>query len=146
MNLIFIATTGVHHALVAAQIYLGRLEKDDFRLVRHFADKNLDQNGNLLYIGQDVDGTEIYCLGAGKEYQMMAHIMTEIRDVLGFASEDLVVKPVSIPGDRIIQVVSMIPHVMGGRKLNLVVSNAIIARHFETLKAEVKGFKKQLLQ
>lgn len=115
MNIIFLGTTGVHHSLVAANIYLERLHKEQYRDIPNFANLDLEFNGFPLYIGEDKMGNRIYSLGGGKDWRMAKKSIDDLTALLGYSHEDLTVRPVSIWGDRLLAVLCKIPPVLGGK-------------------------------
>jgi hypothetical protein len=133
MNIIFLSNTGTHHALIAANIFLGRLNKPDFRYVNGFCDTFQDTSGFPIYIGEDHDGNRVYTLGVGKDVLMAKKSLEDLRYLLGFTEKELVVEPVFINGQNIIMFLSHWPKLLGGVQLNIFSSTYLIQRQFETL-------------
>ena len=133
MNIIFIANTGTHHALIAAHIYLGRLNKPDFRYVTGFGDTAADKSGFPIYIGEDQQGNRVYTLGVGKDVLMGKKSLEDLRNLLGFSEEELVIEPVSVAGQGIIMLISHWPKLLGGGYLNVKGSTFLLRRQFGVL-------------
>lgn len=144
MNIIFLSNTGTHHALIAANIFLGRLNKPDFRYVDGFCDTFQDQSGFPIYIGEDGDGNRVYTLGVGKDVLMGKKSLEDLRYLLGFTEKDLVVEPVFIKGQNIIMLFSHWPKLLGGVQLNVLSSTYFIQRQFDTLQGVVDNLQGRL--
>ncbi|MBC7075761.1 MAG: DUF3189 family protein [Syntrophomonadaceae bacterium] len=144
MKIVFLANTGVHHALIAANIFLEKLEKDDFRLVKGFCDISKDVSGFPIFVGEDKAGNQVYTVGVGDDLNIARKTIEELAQMFGYSSRDLVVKPVSIKGERLISLLSKIPHLLGGSYLNLHISSYIIKLNFARLFEEISVFKAQL--
>lgn len=133
MNIIFLSNTGTHHALITANIFLGRLDKPDFRYTNGFCDTFQDKSGFPIYIGEDRDGNRVYTLGVGRDVLMAKKSLEDLRYLLGFTEKDLVVEPVFVNGQNIIMLFSHWPKLLGGVQLNVCSSTYLIQRQFETL-------------
>ncbi len=144
MKIIFLGNTGVHHALVAANIFLGRLKESDFRLIEGFCDLAKDSTGFPIFIDKDEEGNEIYTVGAGKELIIAQKTINELVRVFGCSSRDLIVKPVSIKGEKVISLLSKIPDMLGRSYLNFHISSYIISKDFPRLFREIMDFKNQV--
>lgn len=136
--------TGVHHALIAAHVFMGDLHSDNFRLIQHFGDKDIEQKGDLFYVGKDAHGVQVYTFGAGHNQELAAGIINELRNILGFAEEELTARAVSIPGDAVIAALSRIPTYMGGSYLQNLLGQVLTERYFEKIKTETLAFKSEL--
>jgi hypothetical protein len=141
MKIIFLGTTGVHHSLVAANIYLERLQGSDFEMLEGYADLDKDNSGFPIYVAQDEQGNQVYTLGAGKNIGIGKKTIEELVAVLGYSSRDLLVKPISIKGDNILYFLGKIPRLMGGAYLNLFISNYILNKEISYIEKEIAEFK-----
>ena len=65
MKIIFLGTTGVHHTLLAANLYLTDEICDPARM-QDFADQRKDHDGKPIYVGRDEKGNEVYTLGQAR--------------------------------------------------------------------------------
>ncbi len=144
MNIVFIGTSGVHHPLIAANIFLDRLREPDFRFTRGFADTVYDESGFPIYIGEDQQGNRIYSLGVGTEIEIGRRSIEDLRFILGCSPQELVIKPVVISGANLIYYLAKVPKFIGGAHLNNVISSYIIKKDFGCLKAEVERFKEEI--
>ncbi|MDD3272393.1 MAG: DUF3189 family protein [Syntrophomonadaceae bacterium] len=113
MNIIFLGTSGVHHALIAANVYL-KNPVADFNSLTDFANRDLESSGFPIYVGQDKEGNRVYSMGAGSDVDMAKKSIEDLRDVLGYSTHDLVVKPVSVKGEKLLTLLNHIPASMGG--------------------------------
>lgn len=113
MNIIFLGTSGVHHALIAANIYLKKTVTD-FNSIPDFANIALESSGFPIFVGEDNQGNQVYSLGAG-DVEMAKKSIEDLRNVLGCSANDLVVKPVSVKGEKLLALLNHIPASLGGR-------------------------------
>lgn len=113
MNILFLGTSGVHHALIAANIYLEKPVKD-FNSIPNFANIALESSGFPIFVGEDNQGNQVYTLGAG-DVEMAKKSIEDLRNVLGRPANDLVVKPVSVKGEKLLALLNHIPASLGGR-------------------------------
>lgn len=144
MKILFIGTTGVHHALIAAHIFLGRLTKPDFRLVEAFCDNAKDASGYPILIYDDVKGNQVYTLGVGKDVALGKKAIEQMVDLLGYTSQDLLVKPVSIKGEKLLLLLSKIPDFLGGTQLNMFVGDRLLKREFSSIVEDINRLKVQI--
>lgn len=101
MKVIFIGTTGVHHALVAAHLLAGEMTGKRYSALKGFDDCRLEKNGQPLLVHDDGRGNQIFALGVGKDLQLAHRAITQFIDVCGFKSSDLWIEPVTIKGDKL---------------------------------------------
>jgi len=113
MNILFLGTSGVYHALIAANIYLKK-PVADFNSISDFADLALESSGFPIYVGEDKQGNQVYSLGVG-DVEMAKKSIEDLRNVLGRSANDLVVKSVSIKGEKLMALLNHIPASLGGR-------------------------------
>ncbi|HQA07715.1 MAG TPA: DUF3189 family protein [Syntrophomonadaceae bacterium] len=144
MNIMFISNTGTHHALIAANIFLGRLQKPDFRYTEGFCDSAHDKSGFPIYIGEDSKGRKVYTLGVGKDVFMAKKTLEDLRNILGFTEKELVIEPVSISGQSLIDIISHWPKKLGGDHLNVLVSTYLLRRQFQTIEKTVEDLQVRL--
>ncbi len=113
MKILFIGTSGVHHVLIAAHLFLAGNELSDIFLSPGFADMKLEQAGYPIYIGAKSDAKEVYVLGVGHEVQMAKRALNDLITILGFSKSDLLVVPIAIKGERLITLISKLPPLLG---------------------------------
>lgn len=141
MKIIFLGTTGVHHSLVAANLYLDRVKGRNFEMLKGYADLDKDASGFPIFIDEDEQGNLVYTLGAGRDIKVGQKTIEDLVAVLGYSSRDLLVKTVSIKGDNILYLLGKIPRCIGGSYLNLFISNYILNREILSIKKEVEDFR-----
>lgn len=144
MNIMFISNTGTHHTLIAAHIFLGRLQDPDFRFIDGFCDTAQDESGFPIYIGEDQEGHRVYTLGVGKDVLMAKKSLEDLRHILGFTEKELVVEPVFIPGQSLINLCSRWPKMLGGVRLNVLVSTYLLRRQFHVIQKTVDNLRVRL--
>ncbi|ABI68643.1 DUF3189 family protein [Syntrophomonas wolfei] len=140
MKIVFLGTTGVQHALIAAHIYLGQLGVEDFRDLEYYCDLSQESSGFPIFIGDDARGNQIYSLGVGKDLQMGQKTIENLLTILGFSYQDLTLRPVSIKAERFLACLGKIPRYLGGRKINLFFSDIILRQELTTIKENVEQF------
>jgi len=137
MKIIFLGTSGVHHPLIAAHIFLGRLHKPDFRFVRGFCDTYHDESGYPIFIGQDQDGNQVYTLGMGPETEVGYRSIKNLAELVGYPEGELKLQTISIPGERLLYYAAKLPKTIGGQYVNQYLSNYFIGKEFSRIKEEV---------
>jgi hypothetical protein len=144
MNIIFVGPTGVHHALIAAHIFMGDLHNNDYRQVKHFDDHKRDLSGELIYVGQDKEGAQVYTFGAGRNHELAAVIISDFRSLFGIGPEELVAWAVTVPGYLLFYALGYIPPCLGGRYLTNLLAGWLSVRQFEHIRTETLAFKDEL--
>lgn len=145
MKILFLGTSGVHHPLIAANIFLGRLHKPDFRFVRGFCDTYHDQSGYPIFIDHDQEGNEVFTLGVGPEVDVGYKSIEALAELVGYPENQLSIKTVSIPGERLVYYAGKIPKYIGGRYINEYLSRYLIGKEFPRLKQEVEELREGIL-
>ncbi|MGI5911509.1 MAG: DUF3189 family protein [Syntrophomonadaceae bacterium] len=143
MNLIFLGTTGVHHALVAANIYLDRLNEEKYYNLDSYADLQLESQGFPIYIGQDIKGNKVYSLGVGSDIPMAQKSIEDLVAIMGYATNDLITIPLSIYGDKLIRLISFFP--VGATLLSKIVAGVLIKSQLSSIYKNIEEFKLLLL-
>lgn len=144
MIIIFLATTGVHHSLIAAYIFLERLNETNFKMLPDFSNIKKDYSGFPIFIDKDSQDNRIYSLGAGKEVLMTQKTIEDLVNVMGFSSEELVVKPVRIKGEQLLRFAEKIPGILGGEAISRVLSEYVVKKEFYRIVKEVEDFRGEL--
>lgn len=144
MKIVFMGSSGVHHPLVAANIFLGRLQKPDLRFTRGFADTYYDKSGFPIYIEDDQAGNQVYSLGVGTQVEVVRRSIEDLAGILGCGAEDLALKPVSSKRANLLYYLGKIPKYFGGSYINMRISDYIIKKEFASLQEEVNQFKEKI--
>lgn len=145
MIIIFLGTTGVHHALITANLYVNSKNCNHVFLAANFCDMSKDDIGYPIYIGTDDNDIKVYTLGVGHDVKMAEVTINNLREILGFNESKLLVFPVRIKGEWIINLVSKLPPFLGlGYIHSLIAKNLIkwqidlINQHIDEVKSKVK--------
>jgi hypothetical protein len=59
MVIVFLGKTGVHHAMVAAHLFLRDIPRDEINRIDNWADLSAENAGMPLFIGHDGDNQYI---------------------------------------------------------------------------------------
>ncbi|HWP96620.1 MAG TPA: DUF3189 family protein [Syntrophomonadaceae bacterium] len=145
MKVLFLGTSGVHHPLVAANLFTGRFLSHDLRMIKGFCDSYYDESGDPIYVAEDSSGNEVYALGVGSEVEVGQRSIEGLRELLGCTSQDLVVKSIFLPGEKVMYYMNKIPKSLGGKHINMFVSNIIIKRNFKQIKKLVDDLQAEIL-
>ena len=135
MTIIFLGTSGVHHTLIAANIYLKK-PVADFSSIPNFANVALESSGFPVYVGQDKEGNQVYSLGAG-DVKMAKKSIEDLRNVLGYSVHDLVVESVSVKGEKLLAFLNHIPASLGGRLWHKLIPALILKNQLKTIYRDI---------
>jgi stage V sporulation protein SpoVS len=131
MTIIFLGTSGVHHTLIAANIYLKK-PVTDLNSIPDFANIDLESSGFPIYVGEDKQGNQVYSLGAG-DVEMAKKSIEDLRNILGYSAHDLVVKPVSVKGEKLLALLNHIPASLGSRLWHSLIPALILKSQLKTI-------------
>jgi len=145
MNIIFLGTTGVHHALVAANIYVGHLKDKKYYILKDYANLHLELTGFPIFIGKDKQGNRVYSLGAGKDLAIAKKMIEEFTIIMGYSKSEMLVKPVSIYGEKLLALVSTIPEWLGGRLWSSLLASIIIKSQLPAIKRDIEEFSRKII-
>ena len=130
-------TTGVHHALIAANIYLENLPDEKYYNLRDYADLELESRGSPVYVGRDKQGRRVYSLGGGKDLGMAKKSIEDLTALLGYSSHDLLVQTVTIRGDKLLATLCGIPPVLGGRLWNCLAAAILLKNQLPSIREKI---------
>lgn len=137
MNILFIGTTGIHHTLVAAHIYLGQLGENGYSDLKFWGDWNSEGTGLPLFLDYDDMGNRVYVLGVGWDVQMAQKSIEQLDTLLSDDLPDLIVKPVFIKREKLLLFLHRLGHT---KALNQMVQRLIL----NLLKIEIGTIQKQV--
>jgi hypothetical protein len=144
MNILLIGTTGIHHTLIAAHLYLGRVNDQDYSDLDFWGDWAGEALGLPLYLDKDDMGNKVYVLGVGRDVQMAQKSLEQLDKLLNNDQQDLIVKPVFIKHERLL----LFLHRLGRRKkLNKLVQSLIsilLKIEFITIQKQVERFREEV--
>lgn len=144
MVIIFIGTTGVHHALIAADLYVKSMDLNYAFSSVNFCDMNKEKMGYPIFIGKDEYGNEVYSLGVGNEIKMAEITINNLREILGFDESKLFVFPVRIKGEWLINLISKLPPILGLGFIHSLVVKWVIKRHIDSLYQQIDDAKNKI--
>lgn len=102
MNIIFIGTCGVYHPLIAANLYMNKLNSEDYRQLKYFAEHEIERIGKPLALGVDSLKNNVFVLGVGPDVNMVKKSIEDLRFILGSAEDELQVIPIIIKNQLLI--------------------------------------------
>jgi len=148
MNIIFLGTTGVHHVLVAAHLYLGEEISEDLSNIKDFNDLEKELTGYPIFVGEDGDNNQVYVLGAGLEVQMVKRSIEQLTEIMGVPRDNLLVQPIYIKLDKLFLLYSLLAP---GRRKGLIrvyerLIKRLIKRELPCLDKQINDFKRLLLK
>jgi len=141
MKIIFIGTTGVHHSLVAANLFVNQGIPYNLNQIPGFADNNQDHRGLPIFVGHDDRGNEVYSLGAGRNVLMAKKTIDELVGVLGFYPHDLLVKPIKVWGDSLFPFINKVSSIAGAESIGKMVARYLDSYQLNNIKHQVEGFQ-----
>jgi len=144
MNILFIGTTGIHHTLIAAHLYLGSLNDENYSDLEYWGDWASEALGLPLFLDYDDVGNRVYVLGVGWDVQMAQKAIEQLEELLSSDLQSLIVKPVFIKRE----IVLLFLHRVGRRKkLNRLVQTLItslLKKEFITIQKQVEKFRERV--
>lgn len=138
MKVIFIGTTGVHHALVAANLLAGKGEWERYSALEGFDDCSLEKSGQPLLVHDDGKGNQIFALGVGKDLQLAHRAITQFIDLCGFKSSDLWIEPINIKGDKLFLWLVRTPDIKSFKTISHMIIESLIKRQFKHITQSVQ--------
>lgn len=144
MNILFIGTTGIHHTLLAAHLYLGQFNGKDYRQLKFWGDFPREAQGRPLFIDYDDRGNMVYVLGVGLDVRMAQKSIEQLDKILNNDPQNLIVEPVFIKRERML----LLLHRLGQRPSMQEMAQLIIAgllnNEYMTIQKQMEDFKKRV--
>ncbi|NLW45175.1 MAG: DUF3189 family protein [Syntrophomonadaceae bacterium] len=147
MIILLVGTTGVHHTLVAAHLYLKKnISAGEFAHLDGYCDLSLEGSGFPIAIGCDGYGNNVYTLGLGRLVEIGNRAINGFSQIMGFDSSQLLIRELRIPGDLDIWAASKANWMpMGmGNAINRLVADRVISREFKRIKSEALRLTEQV--
>jgi len=141
MNILFLGTTGIHHTLIAAHLYLGKPEPANYRNIRFWGDRSRESLGYPLFLDYDEQRNGIYSLGVGRDVLMATKSIEQLVEILNCTEGDLIVKPISIKREWILLFLHRIGRFKIVNYLLLPVIAYLLKKEFATIRQQVEEFK-----
>ena len=146
MIILLVGTTGVHHILVAAHLYLQNTSAKEFTKLDGYCDLSLDSSGFPIHIGCDRLGNRVYTLGLGRLVGVGSSAINGFSQIMGIDSSQLLIREIRIPGELDIWAASKAGWVpLGiGNGINRLVANFTITREFNRIESEAIKLMEQV--
>lgn len=144
MKIIFLGNTASHASLIAAKIYLGKLNENKLQMPKAFEHNEKDTSDFPVYIGRDEEGTQVYTLAGGRHVFMVKKSLEDLRDILGCAPNELLIKVVATKWDGIISFISKVPSATGVSFLKYQVSNVLLRHEYDKIYQDTIEFKRSI--
>jgi len=144
MIIIFLGNTGVYGALIAANIYLGKITNPNFNEIEWFGNTAKDQSGFPIYIKDDSAGNQIYTLGAYQDLHIVQKALEQLVTILDVTSKDIIIKPISCRGEKIVSLLIKTPKIPGKIWLINKISQYFMRQEFSSIINQVETLRTQL--
>ncbi len=135
MKVLFIGTSGVHHVLVAANLFLSNHNVNHITSSPYFANMQIEEAGTPIYVGTKNGGKDVYVLGVGHEVEMAERTLNNLKNIWGVDNSSFAIIPIYIKGEKIIALVSKLPDFL--RFAHLFIVKTIIKRQLESISRQV---------
>jgi hypothetical protein len=144
MNILFIGTTGIYHTLIAAHLYLGKPEPDNFKNIKFWDNRSEEALGYPLFLDYDEQCNRVYSLGVGRDVPMTTKSIKQLLEILNCTENDLIVKPVYIKRERLLWFLHQIGRFQIVNHLLFPLINYLLKKEFAAINQQVKDFKSVL--
>lgn len=144
MKVLFIAPTAVHQALIAGNIFLDWLPDDNLSNIDNFGDMRADATGMPLFIGKDENDTEVYTLGVGSEIDMLKKTIEDLRYIMDYTEDDLVVYPIEIKGEPFLSLWAKLLAQLGWDYESPTIVTKSLKQRLPELRTIIENFKTEL--
>lgn len=146
MIIFLVGTTGVHHTLVAAHLYLQNIPAREFTQLNGYCDLSLECSGFPVNIGCDRYGNSVYTLGLGRLVRIGSRAINSFSQIVGVDPSQLLIREIRIPGELDIWAASKTNWMpLGiGNGINRLVADHIITREYNRIKSEASRLVEQV--
>lgn len=135
MKVLFVGTSGVHQALVAAHLFLGNYNLEDVTSSPYFANIQMERAGSPIYVGTKKRDQDVYVLGVGPEVKMAEKTLKGLIGIWGFDKSNFAIISINIKGERVIAFASRLPHCL--RFVHIFIVKAIIKVQLDKINRQV---------
>jgi len=144
--IVLLGTTAVHQTMVAAYLYLNKINEVDFGRIEGYGDITLDDEGAPILIGADEAGNQVYTMGIGGNIEIGYRAITEFLQVMSVPVDTMLVYPVRMPGETIIWLIAKISRIPWGvgSVLNLNITKLIINRCIDSIHSTTEDLRLQV--
>lgn len=142
MNIIFLGSTGVHQALLAAGMHIDPELDRDYKKLLYFNDYQHEAGGHPIYIGRDHFDRRIHSLGVGSDVKMVGKTINQLRIILDSSSEELQLVPIMIKSQRLISWLHQLCRLTWLKPLSSYLIACILNREYNNIRQQIPGFAK----
>lgn len=142
MNILFLGSTGVHQALLAACLHLDPRLDRDYKTLPYFNDYQLESGGHPLYIGSDQRNRRVHCLGVGSDVQMVNKTLRQLRIILDSSPEEMEIIPIVIKSQRLIAWLHQLAQIGWLKPLSSNLIACILQLEYENIRQQIPGLTK----
>lgn len=140
MKILFLGTSGVHHPLIAANMFIGRF-KYDLRTVNKYCDTHLDRTGYPIYVGDDPEGNQVYTLGVGKEINTAKKALACLLEIFDQPPNQVLITEIRIKGEAWIRLAMRISRLPFGSWLNQRISDYVLQGQLSQIETQVEELR-----
>jgi len=144
MNILFIGTTGIHHTLIAAHLYLNQLNEQDYSDLELWADWDKEALGLPLFLDYDDRGNKVYVLGVGCEVLMAQKTIEQLDKLLNRGSNDIIIKPVFIKREKVLLLLHRWGRNKKSNQLVRMLITYLLKKEFFTIQKQVERFRERV--
>ncbi len=141
MNIIFLGSTGVHQALLAASLYIDPQRDFDYKVLPYFNDYQHEAGGHPIYIGRDSFERRIHSLGVGSDVKMVSKTINQLRIILDTSPEELQLVPIMIKSQRLISWLHQISRLTCFKSLSSYLIAGILNREYENIRQQIPDLR-----
>lgn len=141
MNILFIGTTGVHHTLIAACLYLNRLNGQSFNELEFWDDRYQEATGLPLFLGSDDRGNKVYVLGVGWEVVMAKRTLEQLDQLLNKEQANIMIEPIFIKRERVLLLLHRLGRFRWSRLPVRMLVAYFLQKEFLTIQNQVEKFR-----
>lgn len=144
MNILFIGTTGIHHTLLAAHIYLRQTNGKDYSQLKFWGDWSREALGLPLFVNYDDEGNKVYVLGVGWDVLMAQKTLQQLHKILNSDRQDLIVAPVLVKRERLLLFLHRLGRWQHLNKLAQLMITGLLHREYITIQKQMEEFTQRI--
>lgn len=140
MKLVFIGTTAVHHALVAAHLYLNNAKTiEDVYALDGYCDTSLDRTGYPVYVGKDRHENKIYTLGLGSQLEVGIKAIKTFLEAMQPQSSEIQIQPIRISEEFLLFYLTKLDGLPGFYLLHQKLATRILNKNMDVIASQILG-------
>jgi len=144
-NVIFLGSSGVHHTLLAAHLYIDPECRRDYQNLPHFNDYHQEAGGHLIYIGSDREGRRVHSLGVGSDVEMVRKTLDQLRIILDSSADELQLIPIIIKSQRLITFIHQLSRLACLKSLSSKLILNLLNQEHDYIKEQILSFTDPVL-